>query len=530
MKTKVVAVVTAVIVGMVSASAEFESPTPPVLPVPGAIKHVYGDKEILEGNEGYIEVVVEAGSHDGSTPRFEHVSGVNVQISVKPDSPYIATIIPDKVSANTPSTVRVTAAGSSIDYTFTVVNEAEPEQTNGNTIAQCSFFSDREGHTGFAGTGAFSFDKRTVDNIVIGDGLYSDRIISTTRKIDWLYAPGLPIVGTDWLSSIPGEEDSFDSVFTLGLSRGNFAGDIWYAGLGYQAGTAESRRFVWYGHILVDGWTTFNREQSYGDPLTGGFSFGRSDDSVAHGDWNLLLDTPAITADGRGYFDCTLSDEGDMSVCGGTYTLENNEWKQISLPCLVPVHHTVLSMFPNMPGSYGKDWVVYRYGNVWQEGTNEYKYQYKKIEPEESLKQGQGYWIIQASGASVTLSMPKGSIPALVSTPPACISSKGCSATSVKGKKHWDMIGYPFAQAGALDDLRIALTDLRGGSSTGYQPQKGWNLDDAKKQGIVHNQLWSYTGKGYKKINVGDSLEPWNAYWLWTLAENKEMSLLFPKP
>ena len=533
MKKKVVAVVTVVIIGMVSASAEFKPPTSPALPVPGTIKHIHGDKEVLEGNEGHIEVVVEVGPNDGSTPKFVHVAGASVQVSVKVDSPYIATIIPDEVSESTQSTVRITAAGSSLDYTFTVVNEAEPEQAKGKTIAQCSFYSEHKGYPEFTGTGAFGFDKQTVDNIVIGDGKYSDQIISTTRKIEWLSISGLSIVGIDIRVEEPKEED-----FTLSLREWNFAGDIWYAGQGYQAGMAEYGRFVWYGNGLVNGWSTYSSGSSYA-PLMGGISFQRSDDSVVHGGWSELVENYQVHANGAGYFDCTLSDEGDMTACGGTYILRSNEWKQISLPCNMPFNNTVLNLFPDIPGSYGKDWVIYGYGNVWQEEAGEYKYQYKKIEPEWPLKQGEGYWIIQASDAPVTLSMPKGSIPALVSAPPACTSSKGCFVNlidAVKGKKHWDMIGYPFAQSGSLDDLRIALTNS-GDRVTMYKPQKVWTLDNAKKQNIVHNQLWSYTGKGYIKINAGDTLEPWNAYWLWTLPESGMsqypawgMSLLFPKP
>jgi hypothetical protein len=407
---------------------------------------------------------------------------------------------------------------------ITDVNRAEPEQANGKTIAQCLFYIDYLGRTGFAGTGAFSFDKRTVDNLAVGPYGDPDQIISTTRKIDWLFIPGLLVFGTDSPSSTSGGEVRGD-VFSIGLRDRDFS-EIWYTGLGYQAGTIRGMRRTGETY-LVDGWRISG--QRYDLTYFMGLWFEQSGDTIVHGSWGISVEHISLDVNGGGYFDCTLSDEGDMSACGGTYTLKNNEWKQISLPCLMPVHHTVLSMFPNMPGSYGKDWVVYRYGNVWQAGTSEYKYQYEKIKPEWQLNQGEGYWIIQASDAPVTLSMPKGSIPALVSAPPACTSSKGCYVTSVRGKKHWDMIGYPFAQAGALNDLRVTSgsTECR---VTMYKPQKGWNLADAKKQSVVHNQLWSYTGKGYRKINAGDTLEPWNAYWLWILPESKGMSLLFPKP
>lgn len=91
-------------------------------------------------------------------------------------------IIPDEVSADTESTIRATVGSQSVDATFTVVNKAEPEPSRGVTIAQCSFYNDSQGREGFVGSGFFSFDTRTVNNIYTSSP-YGYSVLSTTRKL-----------------------------------------------------------------------------------------------------------------------------------------------------------------------------------------------------------------------------------------------------------------------------------------------------------------------------------------------------------
>lgn len=217
---------------------------------------VYGDKEILEGDEGHVAAYTDM---DGVTPTFEYVSGASVQISTDPEYSYRAIIIPSEVAADTESTIRITADGETVNYSFKVVNEAEPEPENGKTIAQCTFYNDYRGHTGFAGTGAFSFDKQTVNKIQIeslsSDFIDVDKIISTTRKIDKLLFPELPAFQDD-------------GVFRLSPDY-NGGREMWYSGLGYEAGQLDYFRRGPGAYLNDRIWTTRARDFSHQPPVSG---------------------------------------------------------------------------------------------------------------------------------------------------------------------------------------------------------------------------------------------------------------------
>lgn len=132
---------------------------------------VIGDKEMVEGGAGLIQVYP-----DGReiSPVFEYISGASFQVTVDPERPFIGFITPNGVSEDTKSTVRISVGSEVVNHTFMVKNATDPEQAEGKTIALCTFYNDYKGHTGIAGTGAFSFDKRTVDNVKIGDQWYGD--------------------------------------------------------------------------------------------------------------------------------------------------------------------------------------------------------------------------------------------------------------------------------------------------------------------------------------------------------------------
>jgi hypothetical protein len=43
-------------------------------------------------------------------------------------------------------------------------------------------------------------------------------------------------------------------------------------------------------------------------------------------------------------------------------------------------------VFANVPGTYGSDWAVFKFGTV--------NNKYVKLDADDRLKQGEGYWII----------------------------------------------------------------------------------------------------------------------------------------
>ncbi len=272
------------------------------------ISEYYGDKEMLEGAEGHITAF-----SDSVIPIFEHVSGASVQISVDPEKPYIAIVIPDVVSADTQSTIRIIAGNETINHTFKVVNQAEPEQAKGKTIAQCTFYHDYKSHTEVAGVGTFSFDKRTVHDFFIGvDELTYPpvkQIISTTRAIDEItFATGLTAF-----------EENGHARTTQGLGNLQGAG-IWYAGLGHQAGQIHSPRRGAGFYLEEKRWTTRDLDQvPYGDEHTDIWFSGENtyaNDFATRGRWAVEFPDPNAFGEppydpiaySEGYFECALAD------------------------------------------------------------------------------------------------------------------------------------------------------------------------------------------------------------------------------
>jgi hypothetical protein len=228
------------------------------------------------------------------------------------------------------------------------------------------------------------------------------------------------------------------------------------------------------------------------------------------------LDVHFIDSDGTAKDNFTLTKSGH--TCGGSFNLPNNQWQQISLPCKPDSKNKVSDMFANMPGTYRKDWIIFGYDPA--KG-------YINIDAEDSLDQGAGYWIIQKSGNPVTLTMPQGSTP---TTTTPCASPQGCfeiPLTTKSGKHQWNMIGYPYAAQSDLNNVSITT-----GSGSCNTPA-GCNLDIAKDQSLVQNQLWTYNGNGrkYTIINSGDTINSWTGYWAATLSEAakvKPVKMLIP--
>ncbi len=488
-----------------------------------------GDKEILEGAEGYIVVY---GTSTEATHQFENVSEAVVKITVDPANPRKAIIVPEKVSVDTESTIRITVGSETIDHTFKVVNEAEPEQANGKTIAQCTFHHKYKGHAGIAGTGTFSFDKRTVSNIFMGSKEFSDqdavfpvdKIVSTTRVIEGSDDSGLAVFKEDD-GSLRIVQGSF---VTGGFYR------AWYAGLGYEPGYAEPPgRGAGLYHI--EGWS--NSDPHYTYYPSAGFSFSGNgnyaNDSSARGSWYAKYPVNDNGIYSEGYFDCNLSDVGNMPACGGTFNLKSNQWQQISLPCL-PSRSKVSDLFANIRGAYGTDWVVYEY--ITEDGVN----QYAKLAADDTLKQGKGYWIINKSDGPVTLAMPQGSIPTLVTQYPGCTGEKGCFEISLAtnaSENQWSMIGFPFDAPGRLSGARIAANsgDCDTADNQEGCPPDIATLDTANRQDLVQDQLWNYVDAdtGYAQVKNEDTLKPWQGYWSVTLPSAdaaKPIKLVIPKP
>jgi surface protein len=212
-----------------------------------------------------------------------------------------------------------------------------------------------------------------------------------------------------------------------------------------------------------------------------------------------------------------------------TYTLPNNQWRQISLPC-TPVGYSFVSelaRFFSLPEeTYDANWVIYKY---------DLANSYIKLNRNDSLSVGVGYWIIQNTGKSVTLKLDedyvgntsvKPSPPAPVQSQ-ACPSNKGCfevPLATASGRTGWNMIGLPLFYKPKLGDTRVRTSTADCGS--------GCDLSTAQSKNLVHDQFWTYNESGYTVVkNPGGKVNPWAAYWVATLdgAVGKTPKLLVPR-
>jgi subtilisin family serine protease len=199
-----------------------------------------------------------------------------------------------------------------------------------------------------------------------------------------------------------------------------------------------------------------------------------------------------------------------QQTCETNYSLPDNQWMQISLPCNPGSRNKVSDVFNNVPGTYDNDWVVYRYDAI--------NNLYVNLGVNGILEQGTGYWIIQKSGNSIDLSMPQGSMPTGTATFDILLTTKDNGT-------QWNMIGFPYD---TTETLSTATVSAKSGACS-----PNCDLDTAKSADIVHNQLWHYDGSAYLQVNTPDNLTPWAGYWAPTLSNASSaapIKLVVPKP
>ncbi|MCF6203989.1 MAG: hypothetical protein L3J59_10045 [Methylococcaceae bacterium] len=186
------------------------------------------------------------------------------------------------------------------------------------------------------------------------------------------------------------------------------------------------------------------------------------------------------------------------SVLAVDYHLPNNQWRIITLPAEPPRNkNTVEKIFGDdisavdAGAEYGKKWALYLYDSA--------AHKYESVEYGSPLKQGQGYWIIQHTGQTVTLAMPEGSI----DTP----NTYSFGLVSFSGGTHWVLSGNPFSVPKRLGGFSVK-------TDSGVCSTITCDLNKADEEKILHNNVWSFDGNQYVKKNVNNILNPWEGFWI----------------
>lgn len=203
-------------------------------------------------------------------------------------------------------------------------------------------------------------------------------------------------------------------------------------------------------------------------------------------------------------------------------SLGDRQWALLSVPMNVEAQ-TIESLFADdLPiETFGSEWIIYQFDHASQS--------YFIPESTDSLKQGDGFWMIQTTGSRVTIDVPDALPPADTSLSQACTSSVGCFQFDLppyNGAASWALVGAPFSQAINVNDIRV---------QSSHQPcVNGCSLSDAAGENLLGNNQWVYDSDTftYQSLNDINSLQPWQAFWVSTrsASASTELSLLLPAP
>ncbi len=292
-----------------------------------------------------------------------------------------------------------------------------------------------------------------------------------------------------------------------------------------EVSSINNSNLVWIGQMAIDESVFLTNGLNSGKPQMYAPNSYDGGSSVSHWDTVLTpneLMEPTATSVNEDWL--TIKALYDMGWKGNPClktTLPNNKWIMFSLDCVPPSgENTLADLFADeITGDYGPVWSVFSYDS----SANSYN----KLVIGDKLEIGKSYWIIQATDASVVLDVPRNSHRTPVVNSTICTSSQGCfeyALSTESGLNDWNMLGNPFLETVAFDELRI-VTDSGTCAS-------GCNLNVAKSANIVDNKFLSYNSSSglYDPIVSGSIIPARAGVWLETLnaAHGENPRILIP--
>jgi len=152
--------------------------------------------------------------------------------------------------------------------------------------------------------------------------------------------------------------------------------------------------------------------------------------------------------------------------------------------------------------TYQKQWILYTYT---PDG-------YKKLGYRDTLEQGKGYWIIQKTGGNIVLKMPENSIETSSAFEYTLEPARGGS------NQQWNLSGNPVR-------IPIRLGGVRLSTSAGVCDVLDCDLDKAKNEKLLHNEVWVYNGQKYITKNTSATLNAWEGFWVAALEKSQDHDL-----
>lgn len=204
------------------------------------------------------------------------------------------------------------------------------------------------------------------------------------------------------------------------------------------------------------------------------------------------------------------------------YTLENNRWSLLTIPANSSTQSIEQLFEDDLPTSaYGETWAIFTFDQLSQS--------YVRPAIDSNLAQGDGLWIIQNTGADVTIDLPADIPDGDAQLSNACASTEGCFSAKIlttATRSTWSLLGAPYSSA--VDIAKIRIT-----SSNGFCTE-ACDLEQAKSEGLLLGDQWAYDASSgqYVALSSTEYLQPWSAVWVRSAAlpAGTEVILLFPKP
>ena len=216
------------------------------------------------------------------------------------------------------------------------------------------------------------------------------------------------------------------------------------------------------------------------------------------------------------------SGDAQQAASPPAVTLGERAWTQLALPGDVG-ELTLADLFGATldPEAYGTDWIVYAY----DPDSKAY------VDPGASgtLAPGRGFWMIQATGSEIELSLPPSVADARGEPTASCATGGSCAAAGLASGESaptWHLWGAPSARAVPVADIVFTTAGVDSAC------RDGCDLREAANRGLVAPRLWRFDPAvaDYVGLGIGDDLRPWDGAWIAALPGPDARSLSIEVP
>lgn len=200
------------------------------------------------------------------------------------------------------------------------------------------------------------------------------------------------------------------------------------------------------------------------------------------------------------------------------FQLNPNTWELLVIPG-DPAGKSIETLLADDMGElvYGEDWIIFTFDSATQSYSSP-----DSLSGE--LEAGQAFWIVQIGTTAVELDVPVGLPEASVTIDTTCASEQGCYAITLPSGSSgandepgssYHLIGSPFSFEMDVSEIRL-VTQASGPACT-----QGCNLNQAGTAEYTDSFFSVYDSEAgkYQQYSMGDTLEPWQAFWFSTLPD-----------